>query len=163
MQGPCTSLKRRTMQIFKRGLGILIIFAISGMGTTCAQSAIDKLQPLVETSARRLAIAKQLALAKWDSQAPVEDAARETRVITDAVKDGELRGLDRTFVVKFFAPQIEANQFIHYSLLSNWHRIGRAPAHRLINLATLRRELDRFQAGLIQDLVDTEPTRASSA
>jgi len=35
----------------------------------------------VETLVRRLAIAKQVALAKWDSQASVEDAAREARVI----------------------------------------------------------------------------------
>ena len=37
-----------------------------------------------------------VALAKWDSHAAVEDAPREAQVITSAVKDGELKGLDRT-------------------------------------------------------------------
>lgn len=40
------------------------------------QNAVDQLQPLVETSARRLVIAQQIALAKWDDGAAVEDAPR---------------------------------------------------------------------------------------
>jgi len=34
------------------GLAILMIFALYGIRTACAQSAIGNLQPLVETSAR---------------------------------------------------------------------------------------------------------------
>jgi chorismate mutase len=64
---------RRTMQIIKGALAILITLAIAGIGSAFAQGATNQLQPLVETSARRLLLAKQVALAKWDSQAPVED------------------------------------------------------------------------------------------
>jgi chorismate mutase len=74
------------MQVLKGELAILMIIVIGGMGRPQPQSARDKLQPLVETLARRLAIAKQVALAKWDSQAPVEDAAREARVIAAAIR-----------------------------------------------------------------------------
>jgi chorismate mutase len=48
------------------------------------QSTIDRLQLLVDTSARRLLLAKQVALAKWDSRVPVEDPTREAQVITAA-------------------------------------------------------------------------------
>jgi chorismate mutase len=82
---------RRTMQILKGALAILITLAIGGIGPAFAQDAMNKLQPLVETWARRLVLAKQVALAKWDSQAPVEDTAREAEVVTAAIKDGELR------------------------------------------------------------------------
>jgi len=74
------------MQALKGKLAILMIIIIGGIGRTQPQSARDKLQPLVERLARRLAIAKQVALAKWDSQAPVEDAAREARVIAAAIR-----------------------------------------------------------------------------
>ena len=80
------------MQILKGALAILITLAIGGIGPAFAQDAMNKLQPLVETSARRLVLAKQVALAKWDSQAPVEDTAREAEVVTAAIKDGESRG-----------------------------------------------------------------------
>jgi chorismate mutase-like protein len=93
---------RRTMQIIEGALAILITLAIAGIGSAFAQDATNKLQSLVETSARRLVLAKQVALAKWDSQAPVEDTAREAEVITAAIKDGESRGLDRTSVSRFF-------------------------------------------------------------
>src|SRR5258708_18186882 len=93
---------RRIMQILKGSLAILITLAIGGSGQAFAQNAMNKLQPLVGTSARRLVLAKQVALAKWDSQAPVEDTAREAEVVTAAIKDGESRGLDRTSVSHFF-------------------------------------------------------------
>jgi chorismate mutase len=112
---------------------------------------MNKLQPLVETSARRLVLARQVALAKWDSQAPVEDTAREAEVVTAAIKDGESRGLDRTSVSHFFSAQIEANKLVQYVLLADWRRTGTVPAHRPINLATtIRPELDRFAKGVSQ-------------
>ena len=85
-----------------------------------AQDATDKLQPVVETSARRLVLAKQVALAKWDSKASVEDTAREAQVIMGAAKDGEPKRLNQTFVSHFFAAQIEANKLVQYVLLADW-------------------------------------------
>jgi chorismate mutase len=149
-----------TMLLIRGELAIMVIFAI---GVARAQSAMDKLQPLVETSARRLAIAEQVALAKWDSQAAVEDAPREAQVITGAVKYGESRGLDRTFVSNFFRAQIEANKLVQYSLLADWHRVGRAPDHQPVELATvIRPALDRLQTELVRELADTAVIRSSA-
>ena len=127
------------------------------------QTAIDRFQSLVETSARRLLIGQQVALAKWDSGAAVEDLPREAQVITGAVRDGASRGLDPTSVSKFFKAQIEANKVIQFSLLADWRRAGRAPAHAPIDLAaTIRPELDHVQAALIAELADTVAIRASA-
>jgi chorismate mutase len=143
---------------------IVIICLIGGTGTALAESAIDRLQPLVEISARRLAIAEQVALAKWDSHAAVEDASRETQVIMSAVQEGESKGLNPTFVSNFFRAQIEANKIVQYSLLADWHRAGRAPAHGRINLATvIGPQLDKLQMELIQQLADTVDLRPSPA
>ena len=150
------------MQISKGGLVILITL-IGGIGMARAQDAIDQLQPLVETSARRLELAKQVALAKWDSQLPVEDAARDEQVLTEAVKDGKSKGLDQTFVSHFFAAQIEANKLVQYSLLANWRRVGLAPAHQPVNLTTMiRPQLDQLQRDLVQELAATAAIRAKS-
>lgn len=39
----------------------------------------------------------------------------------------------------------------------NWHRNGRAPAHKPVDLAAIRVELDRLQTDLIEELADLWP------
>jgi len=152
------------MQVLKGELAILMIIVIGRMGRAQPQSARDKLQPLVETSARRLAIAKQVALAKWDCQAPVEDAAREAQIIATAIKVGESRGLAPVDVSNFFRAQIEANKLVQHSLLAEWRRAGKAPPHPRVNLVNaVRAELDQLETALIVELADTADIRASAA
>lgn len=116
-------------------LALLAAWAICARGGAYPQNAIAKLQPLVETSFQRLAIAEQVALAKWDGGRPVEDPSREAQVILDAIKKGEARGLDQASVSDFFRAQIEANKLVQYSLLAEWRRIGKAPDHSPVDLA----------------------------
>ena len=128
------------------------------------QSAIERLQPLVETSARRLVLAKQVAFAKWDSRVPVEDPTREAQIIMSAAKEGQSKGLNRTFVSSFFAAQIEANKLVQYSLLAAWHRAGRAPKHQPISLTDdIRPQLDEIETALIAELVETEDIRSNAS
>jgi chorismate mutase len=151
------------MQFNQGKMMILVAFAISGIDIARAQNATDKLQPLVELSARRLALAEPVAFAKWDSRTSVEDPSREAQVIVSAVNEGKSRGLDETFVSKFFRAQIEANKVVQYSLLADWHRAGRAPGHAPVNLANaIRPELDRLQTALITELADTATIRAGT-
>ena len=117
-----------------------------------SQLTEDQLQRLVETSAERLAVAEQVALAKWDSGAPVEDEAREAQVVSDAVKAGEARGLKSDEVSRFFRAQIEANKLVQYSLLADWRRIGKAPEHKPVSLASVRPKLDQLELEMIDEL-----------
>jgi chorismate mutase len=151
---------RRNMTIIPwHKLAITLVIMIGGISTTYAQSATDKLEVLVETSARRLAMARQIALAKWDARSQVEDAAREADVIAAAVNAGRSRGLDREVVSNFFRAQIEANKLVQYSLLASWHREGPAPYHPPIDLATVREKLDCVQEDLLGELAETTERR----
>jgi chorismate mutase len=86
------------MRLDKKKLAFLAACSIFATDRVYRQNTIDKLQPLVETSAQRLAIAEQVALAKWESGMPVDDVPREERVIVSAIRAGESRGLDQTAV-----------------------------------------------------------------
>src|ERR1700756_2482771 len=123
---------------------LCVIFSvIVGELAAHSQNTADPLQQLVETSAQRLVIAEQVALAKWDSGTPVEDTSREAQVIASAIREGESRGLDPTSVSNFFRAQVEANKLVQYSLLAEWRRVGKAPDHTSANLAnTIRPEQD---------------------
>src|SRR5215467_16389026 len=117
------------MRLNNKILVFIAALACCVQGSAHAQSATDRLQRLVETSAQRLAIAEQVALAKWDSGTPVEDAAREAQVIASATEAAESRGLDAAWVSNLFRAQIEANKLVQYSLLAVWRRLGKAPDH----------------------------------
>src|SRR5215469_10725021 len=59
---PSHDLRLRVMTTSTKKRMISVIIAIGGASTIWGQSTIDRLQPLVQTSARRLLLAKQVAL-----------------------------------------------------------------------------------------------------
>jgi chorismate mutase len=137
--------------------------AMTTVGDGRAQAAVNQLQPLVETSARRLNLAQDVAYSKWDTGTPVEDPPREEHVIASAVNGGKAEGLDSVVVSRFFRAQIEANKIVQSSLLAAWHKAGKAPDHQAKNLSTtIRPQLDEIQKQLIEELAGTAPVRSSS-
>jgi chorismate mutase len=157
-------LEGEQMRLSKSKLAVVGAWAIIAESSTCPQSGRDTLQRLVETSARRLIIAEQVALAKWDKGIPVEDASREAQVIVHAVTAGQSRGLDQQLVSNFFMAQIEANKLVQYALLAEWRRVGKVPDHRPVDLAnTIRAELDEVDTALIAELEESTAIRASAS
>jgi chorismate mutase len=145
----------------------LLLPSIAALGLAQGQSQppaqAEALQRLVKTSAERLQLATQVALAKWDSGAHVEDPAREKQVIDNAVKESQEKGLDPTQVGDFFRAQIEANKVMQYALLSSWSAEGNAPAHRPVNLGSeIRPRLDQIQVRLIDELAGSAAIRSGS-
>jgi chorismate mutase len=148
----------------KNVLALIVALTLYPTGKAYPQKTIEPLRTLVETSAQRLSLAEQVALAKWDSGGPVEDTSREEQVIVTATKAATVRGLDPASVANFFRAQIEANKLIQYSLLADWRRVGKAPDHTPVDLAkTIRPELDQLQTELIVELVDTSGVRSSAS
>jgi len=152
------------MRINKEKFTFLVAWIISAEGTAYPQSATDHLQRLVEMSAQRVVIAEEVALAKWDSGTPVEDAAREARLIATVVKAGELQGLNQAKVSNFFRAQIEASKLVQYSLLAEWRGSGKAPDHAPVDLAgSIRPELGQLGIELVAELTETANLRASAS
>jgi chorismate mutase len=152
------------MQTNKQKMVFLVMLSIYTPTSAFAQVGSQHLPELVELSARRLVIAEQVALAKWDNGMPVEDASREDLIISRATKTGLSRGLDPTSVSNFFRAQIEANKLVQYSLLADWRREGRAPDHSPVDLYhTIRAKLDDVDKELIAELAESRVMRGSAA
>jgi chorismate mutase len=78
------------------------------------------------------------------------------------VNVGVAKGLDEASVSNFFNAQIEANKFVQYALLADWHHSGKAPEHARVDLVkNIRPQLDEVQKSLIAELVDTVEIRNS--
>lgn len=110
--------------------------------------------------AARLHIAHQVALSKWDSNKPVEDAPREADVIGVATEQACALGVPVEFAAHFFSDQIEANKLVQYGLLARWNSEGHAPQDKRADLThDIRPELDRLQRGFINILAETRDLR----
>jgi chorismate mutase len=152
-----------TDHVVKRILFVIIVLT-GRIATAHAQIGANQFEPLVRTSARRLAIGRLVAFAKWDSGSRVTDTAREEQVISSAIKEAEPYHLDRVLVTDFFMAQIEANKLVQFSLLADWHRAGTAPAHESIDLfRVIRPQLDKLQTELLKELANTTDIRANSS
>lgn len=116
-------LKIMTKSWVKTLIVLAISFPLSAQ-ISPAENPSERLQPLVRASAERIDLARQVALAKWDSGAAVEDLVREQQVIQAVAKAAPQRGLDESFVANFFRAQIEANKTVQIraigGLESSW-------------------------------------------
>lgn len=118
---------------------------------------------LVDLSAARLDISRQVALTKWDSGFPVADPPgdpREQQVIVAAAAEAARRGLSPELASAFFADQIEASKLIQIALIANWRRVGEAPSEPRADLSgQLRPALDRLRPLFIEELKATQRLR----
>ena len=149
------------MRLKEITLALLIAVAERG---SCAQTRLKLLAPLVEASARRLAIADKVALAKIRSHTAIEDSHRESVVIASAVVEGKAKGLAEASISRFFGAQIEASKLVQYSLVARWNRSGVLPEEEAVSLTdVMRPSLDRIQTGIIDQLAATASIRSRAS
>ncbi len=149
----------RKSRFFVSPLAAVLLFAAPYSHGAPTQGA--GFLPLIDMTATRLHIARQVALAKWDTRKPVEDLPREAKVIAAAADEARALGVPATLATHFFSDQIEANKLVQYGLLAQWQREGRAPDERRVDLAKdIRPELDKLQQAFIRALADTTALRA---
>ncbi|WP_075643784.1 chorismate mutase [Paraburkholderia monticola] len=117
-------------------------------------------RPLIELTVKRLRIAKQVALVKWDSGSAIEDLPREEEVLATARTEARAAGISDQEATQFFGDQIEANKLVQYGLHALWRQIGGAPDEPRANLASdIRPRLDGLQKEFLQVLISTRDLR----
>lgn len=151
----------RRMKLGSWRLCLLISSLATVMLSTSPSAAVPPgtsptLSALLDLTAARLRIARQVALSKWDSGKPVEDLSRESAVIAAAVKEARANGVSAKLAVHFFTDQIEANKLVQYALLAEWRRSDHAPDDARADLENeIRPELDRLKGGFIHVLAQS--------
>jgi chorismate mutase len=77
---------------------------------------------LAELVIQRLALAQDVAAAKYVTGAPIDDPVREQKVLHSAAFALDAIGFDHAIGMQFFRDQIEANKVIQRSLHHRWRR-----------------------------------------
>ncbi|MFJ8230606.1 gamma subclass chorismate mutase AroQ [Streptomyces sp. NPDC094448] len=126
-----------------------------------APSSYSQLLPLTTLSAERLATADLVAAAKWGTDSPIDDPARE-QVVLESVRRLALEaGTDPKTTVAIFRDQIEANKLVQRGLHALWTEDpSKAPAERP-DLTEVRKEINRINTELVRAVAGSERARAA--
>lgn len=113
------------------------------------------LEPLRQAIDERLLLARDVARAKWNVKAAIEDLPREEQVIAAAVRQGAALGLPEDWVRSVFRAQIEASKTVQRALYRRWQAEGAGRFDDAPDLAhTIRPTLDRLTTQLLRAMAD---------
>jgi chorismate mutase len=147
-----------SVRLLKKKRTCLCALAVTTLLSASSQASASSpgdFTQLVELSTKRLYVAREVALFKWDNKQAVEDKAREAVVIKTSVEEASAKGLYADFVARFFSDQIEANKVVQYALLAKWTQDGQAPDEPRASLEnSIRPELDLLQTEFVDQLID---------
>ncbi len=121
-----------------------------------ARQKIDGLLTLID---QRLDVAEKVAQTKWNSGAPINDPARERKILDDltaSLKTSDAQ--DKSFMRRFFQAQFDAGKIIQFALHAQWRQEAHAHFINPPDLARdIRPELDRLTPLLITALDQVRP------
>jgi chorismate mutase len=145
---------------------LAVLFAVvSGLvlASVPASASSPGLWRLTDLAAQRVAIADQVAAAKYGTPSPIDDPAREQQIYDSVSAQAPGLGLDPADAVRFFHAQIEANKLVQRGLYARWDaHPSEAPTTRP-DLGQIRPVIDRVNAGLLTELAATLSLRGSRA
>jgi chorismate mutase-like protein len=137
-------------------LGVVLFFSLPGCATTPPPLPEDA-EPVVEWMARRLALAHDVAWAKWATGLPVRDPERERAVVERAVLQAEAAGLDPVAVSRFIAAQIEASCIQQEFWMSKWRSGSGLPPGDPPTVDSLRTRIDLATSRLVAEWAAAGP------
>lgn len=104
---------------------------------------------------QRLKISRDVARAKWNSHAPIEDAPREAQIIERLTAQAAAEGVPAPLAQRFFRAQIEASKTVQRHLFEQWTKDHAGPFPNAPDVARdLRPQLDALTPRLLHALAD---------
>ncbi|MEU1329629.1 chorismate mutase [Streptomyces sp. NPDC005865] len=120
-----------------------------------------RLRSLADLSAQRLATADLVAAAKYGTDSPIDDPARERQVLEAVARQAEEAGADPEATVRIFRDQIEANKVVQRGLFRRWDADpSQAPKDRP-DLGEVREEINRINAELVRGIALSPEARTA--
>ncbi|WP_306318312.1 MULTISPECIES: chorismate mutase [unclassified Streptomyces] len=122
------------------------------------------LAAITALATQRLALADKVAAAKYGTDAPIDDPARERQILDDVAQRSTALGIDPAFAQSVFRDQIEANKVVQRGLYARWDvHPEQRPTERPDLAKEVRPQLDRITTQLLDALREVAPTRTSPA
>ncbi|WP_221640120.1 chorismate mutase [Actinoallomurus bryophytorum] len=122
------------------------------------------LGPLADIAVQRILLGDKVAEAKFGTDQPIDDPAREQQELDAVAAMASSEGIDPDASVRFFQAQIEANKVVQRGLYALWTKHPELRPSERPDLATeVRPELDQITTEIIQRLKATQDVRGDTA
>ncbi|MEU0515048.1 chorismate mutase [Amycolatopsis sp. NPDC006125] len=130
-------------------------------GALASHKALGRLGALTDLVVERLRVSDDVAAAKFGTDSPIDDPAREQQVLDQVRQQAGTLGLDPESAAAFFRDQITASKVVQSGLFARWTaHPDEAPTTRP-DLGQIRTRLDRLTTDLLGQLKATEEVRGS--
>ncbi|MEV2250345.1 gamma subclass chorismate mutase AroQ [Streptomyces sp. NPDC050147] len=128
-----------------------------------AGASYARLHWLADLAAQRLATADLVAAAKYGTDSPIDDPAREKQVLDDVARQARELGADPEATVRIFRDQIEANKMVQRELHRRWDADpSQAPTpEERPDLAEVRKEINRVNGELVRGIAASSAARTA--
>ena len=150
-----------TAAVVLTATGSAVAVPVSGTAAAphAAAPSLSALHPVVELAAERLATADLVAAAKWGTDSPIDDPAREQQVLDNVAAQAQQLGADPDEIRVIFRDQIEANKIVQRGLFQRWtDHPDEAPTTKP-DLSVVRQEINRVTGALVEALATTADDR----
>ncbi|WP_324609628.1 gamma subclass chorismate mutase AroQ [Streptomyces sp. WM6386] len=106
-----------------------------------------------------LATADLVAAAKWGTDSPIDDPAREQQVLDTVAAQAQRIGADPDEIRRIFRDQIEANKLVQHGLYRRWTgHPDQAPTTKP-DLNVVRQQINRVNTDLVDALAGSTAPR----
>ncbi|WP_225101335.1 chorismate mutase [Streptomyces sp. CoH27] len=137
--------------------GVAVLLAAAP--ASAAPAPLSPLRPVASLAADRLATADLVAAAKWGTDSPIDDPAREQQVLDSVAAQAQRIGADPDEVRRIFRDQIEANKVVQRALFARWTAHPEQAPTTKPDLNVVRQTINRINTDLVQSIADTTPER----
>ncbi|WP_240349246.1 gamma subclass chorismate mutase AroQ [Halomonas binhaiensis] len=153
-------MKKPRGALFSCAMLVALLFNISQANAeTPSEDAKQTVNQLLTLIDERLAIAPEVAKAKWNSGAPINAPEREAQILERVVAEAASAGVDEALAQTFFQHQFDASKRVQQRLHDQWQKTQHPPFDNAPDLANdIRPKLDKLTPQLIGALHDFQET-----
>ncbi|MFB9833009.1 gamma subclass chorismate mutase AroQ [Actinoallomurus acaciae] len=138
--------------------------AVHSGGATPKGNVVGPLGPLTSIAVQRILLGDKVAEAKFGTDSPIDDPAREQQELQAVAAMAANAGIDPDASVRFFDAQIEANKVVQRGLYALWTKHPELrPSERPDLTKDVRPKLDQITTEIIEQLKATRDTRKPTA
>lgn len=120
----------------------------------------DPLRPLTTIAVQRILLGDKVAEAKFGTDSPIDDPAREQQELQAVRALAEKAGIDPDASARFFRAQFEANKVVQRGLYALWTRHPELrPSERPDLAKEVRPKFDQITTEIIEQLAATQDIR----
>jgi chorismate mutase-like protein len=133
--------------MFRFPTALAVALTLTACQSTAPRTAAA-FQQLVSLMGLRLALAEQVAAAKFARDLPIQDAEREKALLTALMKRGESMAVPESATYRFFNGQIAASKQLQEAAIARW-RAGAVPPPPQDVARALRPKIDRIDHAIL--------------